>query len=88
MILLRLAESQTNLPTAKIVDAAEYARRRAASSEKLSISAAPNLEERGEEADKKKVYRKNLYVSKPFQDLNKDFKYQPLIHNAMYKNLS
>lgn len=40
---------------------------------------------RGEEADRRNIYRRNFYVSKPFTELNKDFKYQSQLLNAQYK---
>jgi len=62
----------------KIISKEQYENNRSASVEFSPTAAA----ERGEEADKRNVYRKNLFVSKPFTDINKDFKFQPLIRNA------
>jgi hypothetical protein len=49
-------------------------------------SSTPNpISKNVEEEDKKNVYRSNLFaISKPFEDVNKDFKYKPDISNAMY----
>jgi hypothetical protein len=73
-----LVDQQTNVPASKLVSQREYLRKKISQDSIRSLPPA----ERGEEADKRNVYRKNLYVSKPLDDINKDFKHQELIRNA------
>ena len=68
------------VPASKVVSSEEFKAIRS-SSDGFGMTAAA---ERGEEADKRNVYRKNLFISKPFTEINKDFKFQPLIRNAQY----
>jgi len=70
----------SHVPASKIVSPEEFQAIRS-SSDGFSLTAAA---QRGEEADKRNVYRKNLYVSKPFVEINQDFKFQPLIRKAQY----
>jgi len=66
------------VPPSKLVSSEEFKNIRS-SSDGFSLTMAA---ERGEEADKRNLYTKNLYVSKPFTEINKDFKFQPLVRNA------
>jgi len=70
----------SHVPTSKIISPEEFKAIKS-SSDGFSLTMAA---QRGEEADKRNVYRKNLYVSKPFVEINQDFKFQPLIRNAQY----
>ncbi len=70
-------KSANTVPLSQIISQEEYKNLHSSTGFALAPTA-----ERGEEADKRNVYRKNLFVSKPFVDLNKDFKFQPLIRNA------
>jgi len=71
------ADKQFNVPLSQIVSKNEYDSKK----REEKYSSLPPAE-RGEESDKRNVYRKNLYVSKQAEEINKDFKNQALIRNA------
>jgi len=71
-------ESMSNVPVSNVVSQDAYKTLRSTST---GFDSAPSAQ-RGEEADRRNMYRKNFYISKPFADLNKDFKFQPLVRNA------
>jgi len=68
----------SNVPTSKIIEEGAFKSLRA-TSQGFIVESVP---ERGEEADKRNMYRKNFFISKPFTELNKDFKFQPLVRKA------
>lgn len=78
--LIRLSERDFKVQPSKLVPLSEYSERKSVGSHSPAPAASKNVEEE----DKKNVYRSNLFaISKPFEDVNKDFKYNPDIRNAM-----
>jgi hypothetical protein len=75
-----LREAAHNAPFSKVLDKEDYEKLR----ESKTFDARPIAPDRGEEADKLNSYRRNFFISKPFLDINKDFKFQPLVRNAAY----
>jgi hypothetical protein len=86
LYIVRLVELSSNVPPSKVVSKHDYADRKSASAAILSdLPEITNNNAKDPEAeDKKNVYRKNFYVSKPFEDVNIDFKHTSTIRNALY----
>ena len=77
------------MPPSKLVDPKEYKEMRGSAISDVPALTSPGnalpaneKEETNEEKDKKNMYRRNLYVSKPYEDINKDYKFKPPIRNA------
>jgi hypothetical protein len=81
LILSRQLKQVKNVPLSRVVSQEEFRVLRGIS-QQSEHSPSPT---RGEEADKRNIYRRNFYVSKPFAELNKDFKYQSQLPSAQYK---
>jgi hypothetical protein len=73
----RQAQIINTVPLSNVISQQQYKTLRSTS---LGFSLTPAAE-RGEEADRRNVYRRNLFISKA-NEINQDFKFQPLIRNA------